>query len=169
MMVRHLDNLIDINVLSIPEANKSDKENRAVGLGVMGFADTIERLGMAYDSEHAWDFADRIFEFVSYMAIDESANLAQSAVSTKISKVRNGQRVMFRSTLSKRSMKLPRRAGFSSSRKQTQGSQLESPPRKSKGNAKRHTHGRRSKCKHRSCCRNNSGHRRSICSGFFSK
>ncbi len=32
---------------------------------------------MAYDSEHAWDFADRIFEFVSYMAIDESANLAQ--------------------------------------------------------------------------------------------
>jgi ribonucleoside-diphosphate reductase alpha chain len=76
MMVRHLDNLIDINILSIPEANKSDKENRAVGLGVMGFADTIERLGMAYDSEHAWDFADRIFEFVSYMAIDESANLA---------------------------------------------------------------------------------------------
>ncbi|MDP3962714.1 MAG: ribonucleoside-diphosphate reductase subunit alpha [bacterium] len=75
--VRHLDNLIDINILSIPEANKSDKENRAVGLGVMGFADTIEKLGMAYDSEHAWDFADRIFEFVSYMAIDESANLAQ--------------------------------------------------------------------------------------------
>ncbi len=77
LAVRQLDNLIDINTLSIPEANKSDKENRAVGLGVMGFADTIERLGMAYESEHAWDFADRIFEFVSYMAIDESANLAQ--------------------------------------------------------------------------------------------
>jgi len=77
LAVRQLDNLIDINILSIPEANKSDKENRAIGLGVMGFADTIERLGMAYDSEHAWDFADRIFEFVSYMAIDESANLAQ--------------------------------------------------------------------------------------------
>jgi ribonucleoside-diphosphate reductase alpha chain len=77
LAVRHLDNLIDINVLSIPEATKSDKENRAVGLGVMGFADTIEKLGMAYESEHAWDFADRIFEFVSYMAIDESANLAQ--------------------------------------------------------------------------------------------
>ena len=77
LAVRQLDNLIDINVLPIPEAIKSDKENRAIGLGVMGFADTIERLGMAYDSEHAWDFADRIFEFVSYMAIDESANLAQ--------------------------------------------------------------------------------------------
>lgn len=77
LAVRQLDNLIDINILPIPEAAKSDKENRAVGLGIMGFADTIERLGMAYDSEHAWDFADRIFEFVSYMAIDESANLAE--------------------------------------------------------------------------------------------
>ncbi len=76
LAVRHLDNLIDINVLPIPEAEKSDKENRAVGLGVMGFSDTLEQLGMAYDSEHAFDFADRIFEFISYMAIDESANLA---------------------------------------------------------------------------------------------
>lgn len=77
LAIRQLDNLIDINKLPIPEAEKSDKENRAVGLGVMGFADTIEQLGMAYDSEHAWDFADRIFEFISYMAIDESANLAK--------------------------------------------------------------------------------------------
>jgi len=77
LAIRQLDNLIDINKLPIPEAEKSDKENRAIGLGVMGFADTIEQLGMAYDSEHAYDFADRIFEFISYMAIDESADLAQ--------------------------------------------------------------------------------------------
>ncbi len=81
--VRQLDNLIDINILPIPEATKSDSENRAIGLGVMGFADTIERLGMPYDSEHAWDFADRIFEFISYMAIDESANLAAERGSYK--------------------------------------------------------------------------------------
>ncbi len=77
LAVRQLDNLIDINKLPVGEAIKSDKENRAIGLGVMGFADSIEQLGMSYDAEHAWDFADRIFEFVSYMAIDESANLAQ--------------------------------------------------------------------------------------------
>ncbi len=77
LVIIQLDNLIDINVLPIPEAAKSDKENRAIGLGVMGFSDTIEQLGMSYDSPHAWDFADRIFEFISYMAIDESANLAQ--------------------------------------------------------------------------------------------
>jgi ribonucleoside-diphosphate reductase alpha chain len=78
LAIRQLDNLIDINQLPIPEAEKSDKENRAVGLGVMGFSDTIEQLGMSYDSEHAWDFADRIFEFISYMAIDESATLAET-------------------------------------------------------------------------------------------
>jgi len=76
LAVRQLDNLIDINELPVPEAEKSDKENRAIGLGVMGFSDAIEQLGMPYDSPHAYDFADKIFEFISYMAIDESANLA---------------------------------------------------------------------------------------------
>ena len=74
--VRQLDDLIDINELPIAEAAHSDKANRAIGLGVMGFADVLEQLGMAYDSPHAWDFADRMFEFVSYVAIDESADLA---------------------------------------------------------------------------------------------
>src|SRR3989338_3036587 len=76
LAVRQLDNLIDINVLPVPEAEKSDKENRAIGLGVMGFSDAIEQLGMPYDSPHAYDFTDKIFEFISYMAIDESTNLA---------------------------------------------------------------------------------------------
>ncbi|MEQ1561515.1 MAG: ribonucleoside-diphosphate reductase subunit alpha [Nitrospira sp.] len=83
LVVRQLDNLIDINQLPIKEAVKSDSENRAVGLGVMGLSDVLEQLGMAYDSPHAWDFTDRIFEFVSYMAIDESANLAQARGSYK--------------------------------------------------------------------------------------
>jgi ribonucleoside-diphosphate reductase alpha chain len=78
LAVRQLDNLVDINKLPIAEAIRSDKENRAIGLGVMGLADVFEKLGLAYDSEHAWDFSDRIFEFVSYMAIDESTNLAQT-------------------------------------------------------------------------------------------
>ncbi|MES2214211.1 MAG: ribonucleoside-diphosphate reductase subunit alpha [Patescibacteria group bacterium] len=83
LAVRQLDNLIDINKLPVPEAEKSDKNNRAVGLGVMGLADVFERLGLAYDSEPAYDFADRIFEFVSYMAIDESAHLAEERGSYK--------------------------------------------------------------------------------------
>lgn len=77
MAVRFLDNLVDINKLNLPEAKKSDSENRAVGLGVMGVADVFEKLGLPYDSIHAYNFADRVFEFVSYMAIDESADLAR--------------------------------------------------------------------------------------------
>ena len=77
LAVRQLDNLIDINVLPIAEATRSDHENRAIGLGVMGFADALEQLSMSYESPHAWDFADRVFEFVSYMAIDESTELAR--------------------------------------------------------------------------------------------
>ena len=75
--VRHLDNLIDINRPPVAEAAKSDKENRAVGLGVMGFADLVEKLGIAYDSDESYELADKLFEFISYMAIDESANLAE--------------------------------------------------------------------------------------------
>ncbi len=74
--IRHLDNLVDINELPVAEARKSDSENRAVGLGVMGLADIFERLGMSYDSEEAYDLTDMLFEFVSYHAIDESANIA---------------------------------------------------------------------------------------------
>ncbi len=77
LAIRQLDNLIDINILPVAEAVKADQENRAVGLGVMGFADALEKMGLAYDSEPAYDFADRIFEFISYMAIDESARLAE--------------------------------------------------------------------------------------------
>ncbi len=75
--VRHLDNLIDINELPTPEAKVSDKHNRAVGLGLMGFADSVELMGWSYENKEAYDFADRVFEFISYMAIDESCNLAQ--------------------------------------------------------------------------------------------
>ncbi|MDQ5912360.1 MAG: ribonucleoside-diphosphate reductase alpha chain [Patescibacteria group bacterium] len=76
LAIRHLDNLIDINKPPVAEAAKSDKENRAVGLGVMGMADLFEKLGLAYDSEEAFNLADKLFEYISYMAIDESADLA---------------------------------------------------------------------------------------------
>lgn len=77
LAVRQLDNLVDINRPPIKEAEHFDSHNRAVGMGYMGFADMIEQLGMPYDSQEAFDLADRISEFISYMAIDESANLAQ--------------------------------------------------------------------------------------------
>jgi ribonucleoside-diphosphate reductase alpha chain len=75
--VRQLDNLIDITRSSVKEADFSNEQNRAVGLGVMGFTDVIERFGYSYESEEAYDLIDEIMEHVSYAAIDESANLAR--------------------------------------------------------------------------------------------
>ncbi len=75
--IRHLDNLIDVNNLPIEEARRSDSNNRAVGMGVMGIADMLEKFGLPYDSEEALDLVDKVFEFVSYCAIEASADLAQ--------------------------------------------------------------------------------------------
>lgn len=75
--VRQLDNLIDITLSSVPESEHSNAENRAVGLGVMGFTDVVERLGISYESEQAYALVDELMEFVSYHAIDASADLAR--------------------------------------------------------------------------------------------
>lgn len=75
--IRHLDNLIDVNKSPLPETDRSDKNNRAIGLGMMGLAETLELFGYSYDSEEGYDIIDKLAEFVSYTAIDESCNLAE--------------------------------------------------------------------------------------------
>jgi len=77
LAVRQLDNLIDITVSSVDEADHANTTNRAIGLGVMGFTDVVEKLGYSYDSEESFDLIDEIMEHVSYAAIDESAELAK--------------------------------------------------------------------------------------------
>ena len=75
--IRQLDNLCDITNTPVPEAMFSNNQNRALGLGFMGFTEVIERLGYSYESEEAYDLVDQLSEFISYNAIDESADLAQ--------------------------------------------------------------------------------------------
>jgi len=75
--VRGLDNVIDINFYPVKETKNSNNLNRPVGLGLMGFTETIERLRHPYNSPEASKLIDEVIEFVSYHAIDESANLAQ--------------------------------------------------------------------------------------------
>ncbi|AQP47976.1 ribonucleoside-diphosphate reductase subunit alpha [Tessaracoccus aquimaris] len=74
--VRQLDNLVDITISSVYEAETANRDNRAVGLGVMGFTDILERLGHPYDSEESYALIDQITEFVSWHAIDASCDLA---------------------------------------------------------------------------------------------
>jgi ribonucleoside-diphosphate reductase alpha chain len=75
--VRQLDNLVDITDTPVPEAMRSNTQNRALGLGFMGFTDIVEKLGVSYESEEAYDIIDQLSEFISYHAIDESADLAK--------------------------------------------------------------------------------------------
>lgn len=76
--IRQLDNLCDITNTPIPEAMNSNLQNRALGLGMMGFTDVIEKLGYSYESEDAYDLVDQLVEFISYNAIDESAEMAKT-------------------------------------------------------------------------------------------
>ncbi|MEB3370362.1 ribonucleoside-diphosphate reductase subunit alpha [Saccharopolyspora mangrovi] len=75
--VRMLDNVIDINFYTIPEAERSNMRHRPVGLGLMGFSDALLKLRVPMSSEDAVEFADRSMEEISYHAIDASSRLAE--------------------------------------------------------------------------------------------
>ncbi|MGI9210993.1 MAG: ribonucleoside-diphosphate reductase subunit alpha, partial [Methylococcaceae bacterium] len=74
--MRMLDNVIDINYYSVPQARRSNLRHRPVGLGIMGFQDALYQLRIPYASEAAIEFADRSMEWVSYLAIKSSSDLA---------------------------------------------------------------------------------------------
>jgi ribonucleoside-diphosphate reductase alpha chain len=74
--MRMLDNVVDINFYTIPEARRSNLKHRPVGLGLMGFQDALQKLRIPYASDAAVEFADRSMEAISYYAISASADLA---------------------------------------------------------------------------------------------
>ncbi|KAA9156450.1 ribonucleoside-diphosphate reductase subunit alpha [Amycolatopsis acidicola] len=74
--VRMLDNVIDINFYTIPDARRSNLRHRPVGLGLMGFQDALFELGLPLASQAAVDFADLSMEHLSYYAISASSELA---------------------------------------------------------------------------------------------
>ena len=74
--VRMLDNVIDINYYSVPQAENSNAKHRPVGLGIMGFQDALYMQKIAYASSEAVTFADSSMEAISYYAIEASCELA---------------------------------------------------------------------------------------------
>jgi ribonucleoside-diphosphate reductase alpha chain len=74
--MRMLDNVIDYNYYTVPQARRSNLRHRPVGLGIMGFQDALYRLHLPYASAEAVEFADRSMEAVSYYAIKASTDLA---------------------------------------------------------------------------------------------
>jgi len=75
--VRFLDNTIDVNKYPVIEIEKMHKGNRKVGLGVMGWADMLIRLGIRYDSQRAYKLARDVMSFIRDNARDASAELAR--------------------------------------------------------------------------------------------
>ncbi len=75
--MRMLDNVIEYNYYSVPQARNSNMQHRPVGLGLMGFQDALYKQDIAYASMEAVEFADKSMEAVSYFAIKTSSDLAK--------------------------------------------------------------------------------------------
>ncbi|MGR8935175.1 MAG: ribonucleoside-diphosphate reductase subunit alpha [Gammaproteobacteria bacterium] len=75
--MRMLDNVIDYNYYTVPQARRANLRHRPVGLGIMGFQDSLYKMRMPYASEQAVEFADRSMEAVSYYTLQASADLAE--------------------------------------------------------------------------------------------
>jgi len=81
--IRMLDNVIDINYYAVKSAENSNMLHRPIGMGIMGFHDSLYMMNIPYATDQAVDFADRSMEAVSYFAIKASSDLAKERGSYK--------------------------------------------------------------------------------------
>ena len=75
--VRFLNDVIEVNSFPLSKLRDVNLETRRIGLGVMGWADSLVRMGIPYDSEEAIALADRLGSFLNTTAWDESAKVAE--------------------------------------------------------------------------------------------
>ena len=74
--VRFLDDVIEVNVYPLPEIHDMVSKTRKIGLGVMGWAEMLIKLGIRYGSDESIDLAEKVMEFINVAGEQASEDLA---------------------------------------------------------------------------------------------
>ncbi|WP_304960568.1 ribonucleoside-diphosphate reductase subunit alpha [Thomasclavelia cocleata] len=77
VVVRALDNVIDLNYYPIPFAKITNQKYRPIGLGTSGYHHMLVKQGISFESEEHLEFIDKLYEKINYFALTASCNLAK--------------------------------------------------------------------------------------------